>query len=164
MADVSVVTLSGAQTTIDQAAQDALGASLRGDLLVQGVEGYDDARTIWNAMIDRRPALIARCRGAADVMRSVDFVREHEFLLSVRGGGHNIGGSAVCEGGFMIDLSLMNGTRVDTKARTARIGPGATLGDFDHETQAFGSRRAGGRGAVPRWPSRRTELRALSRG
>jgi FAD/FMN-containing dehydrogenase len=89
-------------------------------------------------MIDRRPALIARCTGAADVMLAVDFAREHGLLLAVRGGGHNIAGNAVCDGGMMIDLSRMNLVRVDPQTRTAHVGAGATLGELDHETQAFG--------------------------
>jgi FAD/FMN-containing dehydrogenase len=89
-------------------------------------------------MIDRRPALIARCAGAADVMRAVAFARAHDVLVSVRGGGHNIAGSAVCDGGLTIDLSAMRLVRVDPWTRRAQVGPGATLGDFDHEAQAFG--------------------------
>jgi FAD/FMN-containing dehydrogenase len=89
-------------------------------------------------MIDRRPALIARCAGAADVMAAVNFVREHNVLTSVRGAGHNIAGTALCDGGLLIDLSSMRAVHVDPRARVARVGPGATLGDFDHEAQAFG--------------------------
>ncbi|MGB8224988.1 MAG: FAD-binding protein, partial [Polyangiales bacterium] len=83
----------------------ALGADLRGDLLVPGSPGYDTARTLWNAMIDRHPALVARCAGTADVIRAVRFAAEHDLLVAVRGAGHNIAGNAVCEGGFLIDLS-----------------------------------------------------------
>jgi FAD/FMN-containing dehydrogenase len=89
-------------------------------------------------MIDRHPALIVRCSGVADVMQAVRFCREHGVLLSIKGAGHNIAGSAVCEGGVMIDLSGMRSVRVDPDRRTVRVGPGATLGDLDHETQAFG--------------------------
>ena len=111
---------------------------MRGSLLREGDSGYDESRTIWNGMIDRRPALVARCTGAADVMRAVDFARENGLMLAVRSGGHNIAGNAVCEGGMMIDLSRMNLVRVDPQARIAHVGAGATLGDLDHETQAFG--------------------------
>lgn len=111
---------------------------LRGDLLTPGEPGYDDARSIWNAMIDRKPALIARCAGVSDVMNAVSFARENDLLLAVRSGGHNIAGKAVCDGGLMIDLSNMKSVRVDPAARRAYVEPGATLGDFDHETQAFG--------------------------
>ena len=138
MASTTIRTLDGDDVTLDQATVDAFSGVLGGELLTPGAPGYDEARSVWNAMIDRRPALVARCRGAADVMRSVDFARDHGLLVSVRGGGHNIAGNAVCDGGLMIDLSPMNGVRVDPESRTARIGPGATLADLDRETQAFG--------------------------
>jgi len=115
-----------------------LRTSLRGPLFTPGTPGYDQARTVWNAMIDRRPALIVRCAGAADVVRGVRFAREHGLLLAVRGGGHNIAGNAVCDGGLMLDLSAMRSVRVDPAGRTARVEPGATLADFDREAQAFG--------------------------
>ena len=95
-------------------------------------------RRVWNATVDKRPALIARCSGTADVIRSVDFARENDLLISVRGGGHNFPGNSVCEDGLMIDLSLMTGVRVDPAARTVRAQGGAKWGAFDHETQAFG--------------------------
>ena len=100
--------------------------------------GYDEARKIWNGMIDKRPALIARCVGVADVIASVNFARDNSLLMSVRGGGHNVGGSAVCESGIMLDLSLMKGVRVDPVSRTARAEPGLLLGEFDRETLAMG--------------------------
>lgn len=115
-----------------------LNGKLRGRLLREGDDGYDDARTIWNAMIDRRPAAIARCQGTSDVVASVKFAREHNLLLSVRGGGHNVAGKAVCDGGLMIDLSPMKGIDVNPHKRTARAEPGVTLGDLDKETQIFG--------------------------
>jgi FAD/FMN-containing dehydrogenase len=110
----------------------------RGALLRPQDPGYHEARTVWNAMIDRRPALVARCTGAADVMAAVDAAREHGLPLSVKGGGHNIAGKAVRESGLMIDLSPMRSVRVDPEAKTARVEPGATLAELDHETQAFG--------------------------
>jgi FAD/FMN-containing dehydrogenase len=116
----------------------ALKSRARGAVLTPNDTGYDEARTIWNAMIDRRPAVIVRCAGAADVCAAVDFAREHKAQLSVRGGGHNIAGSAVCEGGVMIDLSPMKAVRIDPAARVARVEPGATLGEFDREAQGFG--------------------------
>jgi FAD/FMN-containing dehydrogenase len=116
----------------------AFRQTLRGDLCLAGEAGYDEARTIWNAMINRHPGAVVRCKGAADIVRAVRFAREHGLLLAVRGGGHNIAGNAVCEGGLLIDLSLMRSVRVDPARRTARVEPGATLGEFDNEAQAFG--------------------------
>lgn len=113
-------------------------ASVRGATFCSGDPGYDAARTVPNAMIDRRPALIVSCVGAADVIECVRFAREHQFLVSVRGGGHSVAGKSVCDGGLMIDLSRMKGMRVDPASRTARAEPGLTLGEFDRETQAFG--------------------------
>jgi FAD/FMN-containing dehydrogenase len=109
----------------------AFQQGLRGRLASPGSEDYDQARTVWNAMIDRRPTLAVRCAGAADVVRAVRFARENDLPLAVRGGGHNIAGNAVCEGGLQIDLSLMKSVRVDPARRTARVEPGATLADFD---------------------------------
>src|SRR5207253_37291 len=103
-----------------------------------GSDGYDGARRIFNAMIDRRPALIARCERAADVVACVGFARAHGLDVSVKGGGHNVSGKAVCEGGLMIDLSLMKGVRVDAQRRTVRAEAGLTLGELDRECQAFG--------------------------
>ncbi|MFC3111342.1 FAD-binding oxidoreductase [Undibacterium arcticum] len=117
---------------------DNFKSTLRGPMLQAGDAGYDTARSIWNAMIDRHPALIVRCAGVADVMASVNFARQHELLLAVRGGGHNIAGNAVCDGGLMLDMSLMKSVQIDPEERLAYVGPGATLADFDHEAQAFG--------------------------
>ena len=116
----------------------ALRPQLRGCLCLQDEAGYDEARTIWNAMIDRRPGAVVRCGGASDVMRAVRLARDNGLLVAVRGGGHNISGNAVCEGGLLIDLSPMRSVRVDPKKRTARVEPGVTLGEFDKEAQAFG--------------------------
>jgi FAD/FMN-containing dehydrogenase len=118
--------------------------SLRGALLQPGEAGYDEARRVWNGMIDRKPALIARCAGVADVIGGVNFARTHHLLLSVRGGGHNVSGNAVCDGGLMLDLSPMKGIRVDPVRRTAQAQAGMTWGEFDHETQAFGLAVTGG--------------------
>jgi FAD/FMN-containing dehydrogenase len=117
---------------------------LRGTCLRPGDGGYDEARTIWNATIDKRPALIARCAGAADVIKAVKFARDRGLLLSVRGGGHNVAGNAVCDGGMMIDLSPMKSVRVDPRAQTARAEPGVTWAEFDAETQEFGLATTGG--------------------
>ena len=109
-----------------------------GELLVPGDGGYDEARRIWNAMIDRRPAVIARCATTADVARAVSFARESGLVLSIRGGGHNIAGNAVCDGGIVIDLSRMKAARVDPVARRVTIEAGATLADLDAATQPHG--------------------------
>jgi hypothetical protein len=115
-----------------------LRKTVRGAVLCPGQDGYEAARKVPNAMIDRRPAIIVQCLGAADVISCVRFAREHALLVSIRGGGHSIAGKAVCDGGLMIDLSCMKGIRVDQQHRTACAEPGLTLGEFDHETQAFG--------------------------
>ncbi|HET6361738.1 MAG TPA: FAD-binding oxidoreductase, partial [Gemmatimonadota bacterium] len=131
-------TLDGGTTTLATEAIDALRAAFRGPLLFPADPGYDEARALWNAMIDRRPGLIARATGTADVAAAVGFARQHGLLSSVKGGGHNIAGLAVCDGGLMIDCSLMKGVWVDPAARTARAQPGCTLGDLDRETQLHG--------------------------
>ena len=128
----------GKRSEIASDAVEQLRSELHGSLLAPDMPGYHEARTIWNAMIDRRPGLIARCADAADVALTVRFAREHGLLLAVRGGGHNIAGNAVCEDGLMIDLSSMKAVRVDAAARTARVEGGATLAEFDREAQASG--------------------------
>jgi FAD/FMN-containing dehydrogenase len=120
------------------AAVDSFRARLRGALLQPGNPGYDESRALWNGMIDRKPALIARCQGVADVIAGIAFAREHRLLLSIKGGGHNIAGLAVCEGGLMLDLSAMRGVWVDPGTRTARAQAGCLLGDVDRETQVHG--------------------------
>ncbi len=137
MSNVTFRTGDGGTAVTPIETLDNLRGQLRGTLCLPGDAGYDDARSVWNAMIDRRPAAILRARGAADVIRGVKLAREHRLLLAVRGGGHNIAGNAVCDGGLMIDLSLMRSVRVDPAGRTARVEPGATLGDVDRECQAF---------------------------
>jgi FAD/FMN-containing dehydrogenase len=116
----------------------ALAGSLQGALLVPGSEGYDEARTLWNAMIDRRPAAIVECMGAQDAAQAVRFAGEHGVLLSICGAGHNIAGNAVCEGGLMISFKKMKAVEVDAAAGTVRVQPGATLGDLDAATQMHG--------------------------
>ncbi|MGH8066611.1 MAG: FAD-binding oxidoreductase, partial [Candidatus Entotheonellia bacterium] len=138
MGELRVTMNTGADTVLGGGVVEALKTNLRGSLLRAGDAGYDAARTIWNAMIDRRPALIARCAGAADVIAVVQFARAHDLLVSMRGGGHNIAGKAVCDGGLMIDLSRLKSIRVDPVARTVRAEPGVLGGELDRETQAFG--------------------------
>jgi FAD/FMN-containing dehydrogenase len=138
MDDLNLTTLKKGQALVKDVVIEGLAAGLRGKLLSGKDADYDAARAVWNAMVDRRPGLIARCAGAADVMRAVRFARDNGLLLAVRGGGHNIAGNAVCEGGVVIDLSPMKSVRVDPGTRRLRVEPGATLADVDGETQAFG--------------------------
>ena len=136
--DVHVSTAGGETVLLPDASVAALRAALRGTALLPGDPGYDSARSIWNAMIDRRPGLIVQALGAADAMQAVNLAREHGLSLAVRGGGHNVAGNAVCDGGVMLDLSRMRSVSVDPGARRARVEGGATLGDLDKETQVFG--------------------------
>ena len=138
MRALGIRNIDDGEMSLTLSAVEAFAHRLRGELLTPESPGYDRARTVWNAMVDHRPALIAQCAGTADVLGAVTLAAEHRLLISVRGGGHHIAGHAVCEGGLMIDLSPMKLIRVNPEARRARVGPGATLGDFDHETQAFG--------------------------
>ena len=124
--------------SIDDASVDDLKASFRGELIRPADAGYDEHRKVWNGSIDRRPGLIARCTGVADVLAAVRFAREHELLTAVRGGGHSFPGLSVCDGGIVIDLGPMKGIRVDPEARTVRAQAGVLLGELDRETQAFG--------------------------
>jgi FAD/FMN-containing dehydrogenase len=117
---------------------------VRGAVLRPGDQGYDDARALWNGLIDRRPALIVECTGAADVVDAVNFAREQNLLLSVKGGGHNVAGNAVNDGGLVIDLSQMRGVHVDPSTQTVRAEGGATWGEADRETQLFGLAVPGG--------------------
>jgi FAD/FMN-containing dehydrogenase len=135
-------------TVLDEATLQQFRASLRGALILPGDASYDTARTVWNGMIDKRPALIARCAGAADVIHAVQCARTHRLLVSVRGGGHNIPGNAVGDGGLMIALSGMKSVRVDPGRRTARAEGGVTWGEFDHETQVFDLATTGGTDAT----------------
>ena len=121
-----------------EAVANELKGRVRGPLLRPLEPGYDEARSVWNAMIDRRPALIVRCAGVADVLACVHAAREHGVELSIKGGGHNIAGLAVCDGGLMLDMSLMRGVWVDPAAGVARAQAGCLLGDVDRETQLHG--------------------------
>lgn len=125
-------------TQLQTANIDEFKTHFRGEVLRPDDAAYDEARKIWNAMIDRKPAMIARCASSQDVVHAVEFARKHNFLVAVRGGGHNIAGNAVCDGGLMIDLSLMKGVQVDAGARRAIVDPGCTLADFDKAAQAHG--------------------------
>jgi len=122
----------------------SLSGTIRGEVLTQGEAGYDAARSVWNGMINRTPGAIVRCTGAADVIATVNFAREHQLPLAVKAGGHNVSGKAVCDDGIVIDLSLMNNIRIDPDARRGRAGAGAQWGAFDHEAQAFGLTTTGG--------------------
>jgi hypothetical protein len=117
---------------------DELRQKIRGDVITEGDEAYDGARRVWNGVIDRSPAVVIRCSGNADVIAAIAFAREQGLPVSVRGGGHNVAGTSVAEGGVVIDLGAMNNVSVDLHRMTVRAGGGARLGDVDHETQAFG--------------------------
>ena len=138
MSDLRINAMDGREIVLAEAAVNDFKSKLLGSVLRMDDPGYNDARSLWNAMIDRKPALIVRCAGTADVISCVKFAREHNLLVSIRGGGHNIAGMASANGSLMIDLSSMKSVRVDPDARTAVVGPGATLRHLDHETQAFG--------------------------
>src|SRR5262245_113579 len=138
MTNVSISTTGATPIVIPPEELEALRATLRGSACTPTDPGYDEARTIWNAMIDRRPGLVIRCQGTADVIRAVDLAKKYGLVVAVRGGGHNIAGSAVCDGGLLIDLSPMRWVRVDPETMRMNVGPGATLADVDREAQAFG--------------------------
>ena len=136
--------LDGGKTEIADAAFEELRTAFRGSLIAAGDDQFDEARKVWNGMIDRRPGLIAQCAGAADVIAAVNFARTHGLLVAVRGGGHSWPGHSVCDDGLMIDLSRMRGVRVDLATKTVRAQGGALWGDVDHESQAFGLATSGG--------------------
>jgi len=136
--------LDGGKTEIAVAAFEELRTAFRGSLIAAGDDKFDEARKVWNGMIDRRPRLIAQCAGAADVIAAVNFARTHGLLVAVRGGGHSWPGHSVCDDGLMIDLSRMRGVRVDLATKTVRAQGGALWGDVDHESQAFGLATSGG--------------------
>ena len=141
---MAVPTSEGFAGLLSHSAISDLRSKLRGQVLPPGDSDYDTARIVWNGMIDRRPALIARCADAGDVIAAVRFARQHDLLVSVRGGGHNVAGNAVCDGGLMIDLSAMKNIRVDAAQRVAYSDPGLTWGEFDQATQAHGLATTGG--------------------
>lgn len=135
--ETSVIAQNSARA-LDNATVEGFRAQLRGELIQTGDAAYEEARKVYNGMIDKHPGLIARCVDVADVIASVNFAREHHLLLAVRGGGHNGPGLATCDDGLVIDLSAMKGVHVDPKQRTARVAGGATWGEVDHATHAFG--------------------------
>jgi hypothetical protein len=137
-AGVPARTLDGGTTLLRDADIRDLAAGMRGQALIAGEDGYDQARRVWNGMFDRRPAVIARCASPSDVMRAVSFAREHQLLTAVRAGGHSLSGKSTCEGGIVIDVSPMQSVRVDPQARTARVDGGALLAHLDRETRQFG--------------------------
>jgi FAD/FMN-containing dehydrogenase len=141
---ITAVTLNGAATKVSDTDADTFRNSLRGELILSDSAGYETARRVWNGNIDRRPALIVRCAGAADVQQAVDFARTHELLVSLRGGGHSAPGYGTNDGGMVIDMSLMKGIRADPANGTARAQGGVLWREFDHETQAFGLATTGG--------------------
>src|SRR5262245_17643302 len=123
---------------VDAAKIDALKKGFGGKVLVPKDPGYDEARKIWNGMIDKRPAIIATCAGTKDVVKALSFARESGVLLAVRGAGHHIAGNSLCDDGVVIDLSRMKAVKVDARSKRATVEGGATLGDFDAATQAHG--------------------------
>jgi FAD/FMN-containing dehydrogenase len=141
---ITATTLVGTDTHLSEGQIDAFRGSICGELILRDSMGYEVARRVWNGNIDRRPALIARCAGNADVQRAVNFARTHELLLSLRCGGHSAPGYGTNDGGMVIDLSLMKGIRVDPVSRTVTAQGGVQWREFDHETQAFGLATTGG--------------------
>jgi FAD/FMN-containing dehydrogenase len=135
---MKAATLAAGEIELTQETIDGLRARLKGPVILPGTAGYDDARTVWNAMIDRRPALVVRCLGVADVIACVRFAQERQLLLCIKGGGHNIAGLATADGALMLDLSLMRGVWVDPDGRIVRAQGGCLLGDVDRETQVRG--------------------------
>ena len=130
--------------TLNEQALTQLRGRMRGAVLTPNDDGYDSARQIWNAMIDRRPGVIARCTGPEDVRTAIAFARENDLAISIRAGGHNIAGLALCDDGLTIDLSLMKQVTVDSAGATANAQAGLTWGEFDRETQQFGLATTGG--------------------
>ena len=135
---MAMSTSGGAPVRVATAEVDALARTLRGEVIMSGHPDYDTARRVWNGMVDKHPGLIARCAGAADVQAAIRFARKLDLRMTVRGGGHNVAGTAVCDGGLVVDLSPMRGIRVDPAARTVRAQGGATIGDVDREAQLVG--------------------------
>ena len=127
------VTTDNREIKLSQSTMDALKMRLRGPLLLPGDSGYEESRTVWNAMIDRRPAIVARCLGTADVAACVQFAREHGLLLCIKGGGHNIAGLATADGALMLDLSLMRGVWVEPQEQIAHAQGGCLLGEDVHK-------------------------------
>ena len=144
MADLRVSTLDGDEAILSEEVVEGFKAKLSGELILPGDENYETARRVWNGDIDRKPALIAQCTGVADVIDAVNFSRENNLLVSIRGGAHSAAGHGTCDGGIVIDLTLMKGINVDPEKRTAQAGAGVLWGALDRETQAFGLATTGG--------------------
>lgn len=144
MSDLKVVSLSGGNLTLSEAVVAELEGKLRGPLIKAGDDGYEQARMVWNGNIDRRPALIARCTGVADVIDAVNFARVNDLLIAIRSGAHSAAGYGTCDGGLVIDLSQMRGILVDPASKTVRAQAGVLWGELDRETQAFGLATTGG--------------------
>lgn len=138
MPDITITSTNGSPASIASESVESFRSGLRGTLITPDSPDYDTARTLWNAMVDKRPAMIVKCAGTADVIHAVKFAKENQLLVAVKGAGHNIAGNAMCDGGLVVDLSSMKSVHVDPVTKRARTEPGATLRDFDHETQAFG--------------------------
>jgi FAD/FMN-containing dehydrogenase len=135
--ELPVKGLAGTEIVLPGSTIEAFAAGLRGEVLLAGSQGYDQARRVWNAVFDKKPAIIARCTGAADVQQAVNFAREHQLLTAVRAGGHSYSGKSSCDGGLMIDLQPMQGVRVDPETKRAYLESGSLLGQLDHECAAF---------------------------
>ena len=130
--------------TVQAESIESLRTAVRGNVITPADAGYDDARRVWNAIIDRRPAAIVRCRAAADVIATVNFARDNHLPLAIRGGAHNVAGRCTCDDGIVIDFSEMKSIRVDPAAQTVRAEPGLRWAELDRETQAFGLATTGG--------------------
>ena len=129
---------TGVAMAVGRGVLQSLDGGFSGELVAPGDPDYEVRRRVWNGMVDRRPALIARCVGEDDVVAALRAAREHGLVVAVRGGGHNVAGNAICDGGLVIDLSSLKGIEVDATARTARVAPGVLLGELDRATQAVG--------------------------
>ena len=138
MAELRIVTLAGAESALDETVVERFGSGLRGELIRPGDAEYEEARQLWNGVIDKRPALAARVADEDDVIDSVNFARENDLLLAVRGGGHNVAGTASADGGLVLDLSAMKHIEVDPERRAVRAGAGVTIGELDEDTQRHG--------------------------
>ena len=138
VSSIKVKMLDGGEFDLKQDALNGLKIRLKGPLLLPGDAGFEESRTVWNAMIDRKPALAVRCLGVADVVACVRFAREHNLLLCIKGGGHNIAGLATADGALMLDMSLMRGVWVDPKEKITHAQTGCLIADVDRETQLHG--------------------------
>src|SRR6188474_2585016 len=138
MTDLMITGLAGDTREVARLDLDALAADLEGAVLYPDDEGFAEATLLWNGMIKKRPAVVIRPETDLDVVRTVNFVREHELQLSIKGGGHNIAGLALSDGGVTLDMSGLMGVDVDAQSLLARVGPGCTLGDVDNATQEHG--------------------------